>query len=1306
MQRCGTGVSECCEVGVGWSGSSRTGCVGGHGGDNALLSAVVSWLFEEGDAGGDGGDLRRYIRTIVVRKLHLRNSRTRSRTCRGERGVSRVFVYIKTRAVAKFNFRFRLRFGILPPLRESHGVLHLRAGTPGHVTHRSASACKIQTFTSTRSVPKVQLIIASMNWFRGSNEGDKADPSGVEDAQANTTPDANELRRRRLAKLEAEQAAQRQRRKEFEERKARWEAEQKAKKAAEEAAAETTEATVPSEPEKAPVPPPEKKAQPEDEPKPKRIAPALPSAEEMASRAIAKCLGLSLSAAQASGDIKYIPDLVEQLRMDSGVSDGQPLLLSVDVHADDILINRINSESQPLLYLFKSFTRCGQQMSDIHSNRRLFGDAHKDRRMLLSSAVSGVEKRIMTYAGMVLNGSFMDSGDSAVPFHTYLLNDTVPAGFIRALLSRYAEEDSPGMDDLEPVFSAALRSIRAEAVSSLSLSSSSFLKPYKALATLLNYKEICRILTSDPSFLPQLSGTNQQKMRQFSMSSYLYPYFKISALPGLPLHMPSHFPEDPTIAVSMFPNPSMADRAEVEGSIYSLRSSLSVARTILHQICLSLFKAGPESKQAMLNWFGTVCNINTKRTAMNPDPREISGDGFMLNVMHVLLKMCEPIVNGGWKMLDKIHPMYPQSSHRLDFSDETRLAADSDILKRWWVDQRNANAQESLTRHLEVAAREAGISQDSVDAGSSSDGNAQTLVVPSEFNFVTECFFLALRSVHLGFISVANTHDETIMRSLQRMKEVIRDMEAAKENGTLAPSQEPQLVMIKRRFDSFLQIKLCYDVYLRDPECLTGLLRFAAADAEWLLKKVLVHPKRESFLPLPVPPDQTFASLPEHTVETITSVLLQTMRTDPQIVDDNSSLLEDIVGFCIVGSASPLHIKNPYLRAKLIEFLWHIFPKSPSLDTEEDEDRGYQRNPAMEALFAGHKLAREFLPGAMFRLYVDVEHTGSHNQFYDKFSIRYHIGSILESLWYIPDYRKSVQKEARDEGRFLRFVNMVLNDANHLLDSALDNLEQIHTLQTLIESNSPEWQSLSEEEKSEKKEHLQKLEGSAKSYNQLGNNNVKLLCLLTDDAVVRNNFLRPEMVSRIAEMLNYLLDRLCGKRCSELKVTDPKKYFWKPRVLLRRIMQTYIHFCGEPSFATAVARDGRSYKAGLFAKAIRIAKNKALLTAPEVQKLAEVADDAAKAYEEDNQEEEDLGEIPDEFQDPVMSTLMRDPVRLPTSGVVMDRTIISRILLGDKFDPFNRKLLTEDMLEEEVELKRRIQDFISERRSQARKQRE
>lgn len=53
-------------------------------------------------------------------------------------------------------------------------------------------------------------------------------------------------------------------------------------------------------------------------------------------------------------------------------------------------------------------------------------------------------------------------------------------------------------------------------------------------------------------------------------------------------------------------------------------------------------------------------------------------------------------------------------------------------------------------------------------------------------------------------------------------------------------------------------------------------------------------------------------------------------------------------------------------------------------------------------------------------------------------------------------------------------------------------------------------------------------------------------------------------------------------------------------------------------------------------------------------------------------------EPPDEFCDPIMGVPMDDPVRLPTSGQIVDRNTISRQLLTSPQDPFNRQPLTLD----------------------------
>jgi len=48
--------------------------------------------------------------------------------------------------------------------------------------------------------------------------------------------------------------------------------------------------------------------------------------------------------------------------------------------------------------------------------------------------------------------------------------------------------------------------------------------------------------------------------------------------------------------------------------------------------------------------------------------------------------------------------------------------------------------------------------------------------------------------------------------------------------------------------------------------------------------------------------------------------------------------------------------------------------------------------------------------------------------------------------------------------------------------------------------------------------------------------------------------------------------------------------------------------------------------------------------------------------------------------DPLMDNIMDDPIILPSSRKIMDRTVILRHLLNSQTDPFNREPLSEDNL--------------------------
>ena len=95
----------------------------------------------------------------------------------------------------------------------------------------------------------------------------------------------------------------------------------------------------------------------------------------------------------------------------------------------------------------------------------------------------------------------------------------------------------------------------------------------------------------------------------------------------------------------------------------------------------------------------------------------------------------------------------------------------------------------------------------------------------------------------------------------------------------------------------------------------------------------------------------------------------------------------------------------------------------------------------------------------------------------------------------------------------------------------------------------------------------------------------------------------------------------------------------------------------------------------------------------EIERFQQIALKIESFRKEAEAEEARLGDVPDEFNDALLCTLMSDPVRLP-SGNIVDRKTIHRHLLNDKTDPFTRKPLDESMLESCDELRERIEKWM------------
>ena len=72
-----------------------------------------------------------------------------------------------------------------------------------------------------------------------------------------------------------------------------------------------------------------------------------------------------------------------------------------------------------------------------------------------------------------------------------------------------------------------------------------------------------------------------------------------------------------------------------------------------------------------------------------------------------------------------------------------------------------------------------------------------------------------------------------------------------------------------------------------------------------------------------------------------------------------------------------------------------------------------------------------------------MEQTGASSEFYDKFTIRYHISIILKSMWESNVHKIAIVNESKSGKQFVKFINMLMNDTTFLLDESMDALKRV-----------------------------------------------------------------------------------------------------------------------------------------------------------------------------------------------------------------------------------------------------------------------
>ncbi|XP_063626129.1 ubiquitin conjugation factor E4 B [Cydia splendana] len=680
----------------------------------------------------------------------------------------------------------------------------------------------------------------------------------------------------------------------------------------------------------------------------------------------------------------------------------------------------------------------------------------------------------------------------------------------------------------------------------------------------------------------------------------------------------------PFFSISLFAeeNPRLAERLFATGSgdrslAFALQLEVEASRNTLHNICHNILLC-PDAREPFLNYFAALLQRNERRAQLQTDERSLAGDGFMLNVCSVLQLLSVRI------KLERVYPLYAfQPDSWANVRDETRLYFTAQEAQDW-LDELNKDPAHKWP----------------------------------EAKFQTVCWFLTLHMHHVALIPALHTHQRRI-RAFRDLQKVIEELMAAEpqwRNSFSALRNRELLRRWRRQIKRLHRSKQCAETALLDGELMRRSVQFYSSVCALLAARLDAARAGAGAA-------QAFRALPEWYVEDVAEFMLFAVQYVPQVVAD---YIEDPIITWLLSAICNSHlIKNPYLVAKIVEVLFVI-----NLSVPLKLKNVYEK-------FMDHPMSQTALPSALMKFYTDIETTGQSTEFYDKFTIRFHISIILKGMWERPIHKQAIVKESRSGRQFVKFINMLMNDTTFLLDECLTYLKRIHEAQESTATGAAA---------DARARALAQDERQCRSYLTLARETVDMLEYLTVE--IKEPFLRAELAERLASMLNFNLQQLCGPKCKNLKVRRPEKYGWEPRRLLSQLVDIYLHL-DSPPFLAALAADERSFRKELFEEAaVRLGKYN-IKTRSEIERFLALADNAYQIVVSNQQKSDEFADAPEEFRDPLMDTLMTDPVLLP-SGKVMDRSVILRHLLNSSTDPFNRQPLTEDQLRPAADLKERI----------------
>ena len=665
----------------------------------------------------------------------------------------------------------------------------------------------------------------------------------------------------------------------------------------------------------------------------------------------------------------------------------------------------------------------------------------------------------------------------------------------------------------------------------------------------------------------------------------------------------------------------------------------------VHQILETMIKSGGlEGKKAVSNYLFKVLEANNAKQKTYNFMNSTASNGWFNNFLLLLMKFCKPILED------------PQNYYKYFDKINTDLFKENKIFNG--ISLFNGKSNIFLP---------------------SGQNNSQD--VNTKFTFVTEIIIIT---------------NHAVLLQKEAYKKYLEFLHHFSKQQHVNPLNQHLLSLYAKKF--------AYDIQLLDPFLIQNFLQLFTFDILFILSNNQVKIKYNDDPYAIFKQIETITYKAENTcvvpvywAENIHEYLILLRQIHPSTLIKNRFSFEIIINFMLTIIGNKYWMSNPHVRAKYLQFLGNLLPPKHTERNPRDEDFSY--------IFRENQYVNENLVKNLVTMFIDAEITGSHDQFFEKFSYRFVFCNIINLVFkkdknseihskYALDFQKLSHNNFET---FLTMINFLLNDLIYMLDETLSKIREIKKYEDLIEATEfPIMNMIQRAEANQKYIENKKI---VKSVIVFLNGYYELI--VTISAVSQVDFIKNEVRDKFISNLNYSIQELNGSRAEEINIKNKKELGFDPTLIMQYIIQVYLNFQNNDEFIKGVIYDERSFSIEILEKTKNILISKELMSETEIIQFDGMITKIDKELQKKLIEEvfiKEIGDIPDEFLDPLINEVMKDPVLLPTSGTIIDRITITKHLLSNQTDPFNRKKLSKSMLIPQPQLKEKIEKFFDEKK--------